>query len=177
MVDTNTPQTYGHLHLKLKKLKLEEERLSTIDRDNHLLLEKMSCIMRTRGRIDNRNDYERKSLNREKRQQELLRVTQENQIILERITKCEPQYSVEKWHEDWQRSEKQMDNIARFPRGWYYMQPSKIKSKPSKIIEKGEKKDKKIQASRTTQSEKEKIKEPKQDQTATESDEKVTDHV
>jgi E3 ubiquitin-protein ligase TRIP12 len=45
-----------HLHLKLKKLQLEEERLATIERDNRILLEKMSTIMRTKGRIDNRND-------------------------------------------------------------------------------------------------------------------------
>lgn len=35
---------------------MEEERLSTIDRDNHLLLEKVATIMRTRGRTDGRND-------------------------------------------------------------------------------------------------------------------------
>ena len=39
---------------------LEEERLATIERDNRILLEKMSYIMRTRGRIDNRNNYEYK---------------------------------------------------------------------------------------------------------------------
>lgn len=36
--------------------------------------------MRTRGRVDNRNDYEHKSLNKTKRQRELLRVTHENQV-------------------------------------------------------------------------------------------------
>lgn len=41
-------------------LKLEEERLATIERDNRILLEKMSQIMRTRGRIDNANDIEYK---------------------------------------------------------------------------------------------------------------------
>lgn len=39
-------------------IQLEEERLATIEKDNRILLEKMSHIMRTRGRIDNRNDYE-----------------------------------------------------------------------------------------------------------------------
>ena len=58
MVDTRAPQTYVHMHLKLKKLQLEEERMSTIERDNRILLEKMSLIMRTRGRVENRNDYE-----------------------------------------------------------------------------------------------------------------------
>ncbi len=41
-------------------IQLEEERLATIERDNRILLEKMSYIMRTRGRIDNRNNYEYK---------------------------------------------------------------------------------------------------------------------
>ncbi|XP_008172529.1 uncharacterized protein CFAP97D2 isoform X1 [Chrysemys picta bellii] len=125
VVDTTTPLTYGHLHLKLKKLKLEKERLSVIERDNHLLLEKMSSIMRTKGRIDNKNYYQAKSLNREKREKELLRVNQENQAILDRITKCEPQYQVQRWHEDWQRAEKYMDSIARYPRGWYKLQNRK----------------------------------------------------
>ena len=58
---------------------MEEERLATIERDNRILLEKMSFVMRTRGRVDNRNDYEHKSLNKTKRQRELLRVTHENQ--------------------------------------------------------------------------------------------------
>merc|ERR1712228_378690 len=85
------------MHLKLKKLQLEEEKMSTIERDNRILLEKMSHIMRTRGRVDNRNDYEYKSLNREKRQRELLRVTKENQAILYRINTRKPDYSHEKW--------------------------------------------------------------------------------
>lgn len=59
---------------------VEEERLATIERDNRILLEKMSFVMRTRGRVDNRNDHEPKSLNKTKRQRELLRVTHENQV-------------------------------------------------------------------------------------------------
>merc|ERR1712154_603138 len=99
MVDTKAPPTYMHLHLKLKKLQLEEERLATIERDNRILLEKMSYIMRTRGRVDNRNNYEYKSLNREKRQRELLRVTKENQ--------------------------KFMDNISHYPQEWWVQEPQR----------------------------------------------------
>ncbi|XP_075706447.1 uncharacterized protein CFAP97D2 [Rhinoderma darwinii] len=138
MVDTHSPQTYVHLNLKLKKLKLEEERLSIIERDNHLLLEKMSAIMRTKGRVDNKNIYETKSLNKEKREQELLKVYRENQTIGDRLTKCEPQYRVEKWHEDWVKAEKYMDSIANYPRGWYAVQhPEKIlkrKIKAAKLM-------------------------------------------
>jgi E3 ubiquitin-protein ligase TRIP12 len=39
---------------------LEEERAATIERDNRILLEKMSQIMRTTGGVDNRNEYERR---------------------------------------------------------------------------------------------------------------------
>ncbi|XP_003218803.2 uncharacterized protein CFAP97D2 [Anolis carolinensis] len=117
VVDTSPPPTYGHLHLKLRKLKLEKERLSIIERDNYLLLRKISHIMRTTGRVDNKNEYEAKSLNRKIREQELLRISRENRVILERITKCQPQYKVQKWNEDWQKTEYYMNNITRYPRG------------------------------------------------------------
>ncbi|XP_078693549.1 uncharacterized protein LOC144923129 isoform X1 [Branchiostoma floridae x Branchiostoma belcheri] len=119
MVDTKAPRTYVHMHMKLRKLQLEEERLATIERDNRILLEKMSHIMRTRGRVDNRNEYEHHSLNREKRQRELMRITKENQEILKRIMKREPEYDHAKWQRDWEKNEQFMDNIARYPKGWY----------------------------------------------------------
>ncbi|KAM5181656.1 LOW QUALITY PROTEIN: uncharacterized protein CFAP97D2 [Mantella aurantiaca] len=149
MVDTNSPHTYVHLNLKLKKLKLEEERLSTIERDNRLLLEKMSTIMRTKGRIDNKNNYSTKSLNKEKRAQELLKVSRENQSIEDRLTKCEPQYRVEKWHDDWVKAEKYMDSIAKYPRGWYVTRQDKAT--------KGKKKSSKREAEKDTRTEEESI--------------------
>ncbi|XP_055985237.1 uncharacterized protein CFAP97D2 [Sorex fumeus] len=56
LVDTSAPLTLSHLHLKLKKLKLEEQQLSVIDRDNRLLLEKISRIMRSRAQPGSRQD-------------------------------------------------------------------------------------------------------------------------
>jgi len=125
MVDTKAPPTYMHLHLKLKKLQLEEERLATIERDNRILLEKMSYIMRTRGRVDNRNNYEYKSLNREKRQRELLRVTKENQAILYRINMRRPEYSHKKWQSQWEENQKFMDNISHYPQEWWVQEPQR----------------------------------------------------
>lgn len=66
------------------------------------------------------------SLNGEKRKQELRRVNQENRAILDRITKSQPQYQVQRWHEDWQRAEKYMANVARYPRGWCKSQSRKV---------------------------------------------------
>ncbi|XP_035249155.1 uncharacterized protein si:dkey-83m22.7 isoform X2 [Anguilla anguilla] len=127
-VSTGPPQTYGHLQLKLKKLKLEEERMSIIQRDNKMLLDKISFIMRTTGHIDNRNNYENRSLCREKRQQELLRVSKENQVIVERLSRCGPRYSRRQWHEDWLRTEEYRESIARYPRS-----ASLIKARPKSI--------------------------------------------
>ncbi|XP_055100999.2 uncharacterized protein CFAP97D2 isoform X3 [Symphalangus syndactylus] len=71
LVDTCAPLTFRHLHLKLKRLKLEEERLSVIERDNRLLLEKVASVMRTRGQTDSKNDSTHR---RGKREQKLRRV-------------------------------------------------------------------------------------------------------
>ncbi|XP_023589351.1 uncharacterized protein CFAP97D2 isoform X1 [Trichechus manatus latirostris] len=79
----------------------------------------MSYIMRTKGQTDNRNDDQRRSLNRRKREQELCRVRKENKTILERITKSEPWYQAQRWHEDWERIEKYRDAIRKYPRRWY----------------------------------------------------------
>ncbi|XP_055958063.1 LOW QUALITY PROTEIN: uncharacterized protein CFAP97D2 [Patella vulgata] len=119
IVDTKAPPTYMHLHLKLKKFQLEEERLTTIERDNRILLEKMAYIMRTRGRVDNKNNYEYQSLNREKRQRELLRVAKDNQEILRRITSRQPEYSAKKWDQDWKKNQAFMNNISSFPEEWW----------------------------------------------------------
>uniref|UniRef100_A0A673CUX9 Si:dkey-83m22.7 n=1 Tax=Sphaeramia orbicularis TaxID=375764 RepID=A0A673CUX9_9TELE len=116
-IDTTAPKTYGHLSLKLKKQKLEEERTMKIQRENTLLSEKIIYIMRTTGGTDNRNFYVRKSLGKEQRQLELLRITKENEMILHRLNQCKPHYNVKSWHEDWIKTLKVMDSISRYPRG------------------------------------------------------------
>ena len=63
MIDNKPPQTYMHLHLNLKKLQMEEERRGMVERDNGILLDKMARIMRTKGRVDNVNNYEQRRYN------------------------------------------------------------------------------------------------------------------
>ncbi|XP_077978084.1 uncharacterized protein CFAP97D2-like [Glandiceps talaboti] len=115
VIDDKPPKIYMHLVLKLKKLQMEEERLATIERDNRILLEKMAHIMRTRGRVDNRNNYEQKSLNKTKRQRELLIITHENQAILKRIVPKEPHYNHIKWEDEWRANSMEASN-ARMSR-------------------------------------------------------------
>uniref|UniRef100_A0A671SXB4 Si:dkey-83m22.7 n=1 Tax=Sinocyclocheilus anshuiensis TaxID=1608454 RepID=A0A671SXB4_9TELE len=115
-INTTPPKTYNHLLVKLKKRQLEEERISRINRENHMLLDKMSHIMQTGGGVDCRNDYVKKSLGSEKRQLELLRISKENQCLLQRLSTCRPRYSVQVWHEQWLRNLQLMETIGRYPR-------------------------------------------------------------
>ncbi|KAJ8299160.1 hypothetical protein KUTeg_023220 [Tegillarca granosa] len=102
MIDNKPPKTYMHLHIKLKKLQMEGERLAIVERNNRILLEKMAHIMRTSGSVTNKKtDYVQKSLNKTKRQRELLRITHENLAILKRITSKEPTYSHLRWEQEW----------------------------------------------------------------------------
>ncbi|XP_062619866.1 sperm axonemal maintenance protein CFAP97D1-like [Saccostrea cucullata] len=119
VIDNNPPKTYMHLHIKLKKLQMEGERLAIVERDNRILLEKMAHIMRTGGRVDNRKeDYKQKSLNKTKRQRELLRITHENFAILKRLTAKEPHYHHMRWQDEWNINQRYMMNISKFPHYW-----------------------------------------------------------
>lgn len=60
---------------------LQEDRYAEIERDNRLLLEKMSHIMR-KGGVDNHDSTSKyaKSLNKGARKKELHKITRENQV-------------------------------------------------------------------------------------------------
>jgi len=115
-IDNLAPKPYMHLHVKLKKLQTEEERLAVIERDNRMLLEKMSHIMRTQGQVDHRNYYEHKSLNYEQRHKEMLRITRENQKILDRIQARQPIISAEDLDEEYAQSAVYGENLSRYPK-------------------------------------------------------------
>ena len=56
-VDNKSPKVYTHLHTRLKKYVMEEERMATIQRDNFHLLTRMAEIMHKKGSLDNVNTY------------------------------------------------------------------------------------------------------------------------
>jgi len=114
-VDTAPPKTHMHIYLKLRKIQQEEERLAIIERDNRRLLEKMSKIMTTKGRVDNHNDVQFKSLNKERRQTELLVIAQENHEILKRIQAKQPHYASKDWEDDFTQSEVFRSQITHYP--------------------------------------------------------------
>lgn len=118
-IDTTPPVTFMHLHLKLKKLQLEEERLATIERDNRILLEKMSHTMRNKGQLDNINTAVPKSLSKGRRERELVRIAKENMNMLARISNKRPAISREAHEKEWKENLQFMSNISSFPEDWY----------------------------------------------------------
>ncbi|XP_077583683.1 sperm axonemal maintenance protein CFAP97D1 [Stigmatopora nigra] len=112
-LDTKAPKKYDHL--SPQKPKSKDMYTRKIERENILLLERLSHIMLTSGRVDNRNSYERKSLNVEKRQRELRQINMENQSMLTRLSQSKPHYDVKKLHGDWLQARKLVDAIARYP--------------------------------------------------------------
>ncbi|KAK3605571.1 hypothetical protein CHS0354_005875 [Potamilus streckersoni] len=131
MVDTKAPATFMHVHLKLKKLQLEEERLATLERDNRILLDKMSNVRRIRSGENNSNKNTKfKSLNREKQQRFLSKITEENLAMLYRVIDCQPEYSHKKWQQEWKKNQRFMESISHFPK------VAKSKSARKKVAEK-----------------------------------------
>jgi len=118
VINNHPPRTHMHLHCKLKKLQMEEERLATVERDNRILMERISFVMRRKGADDYNNDYIPKSLNKTKRQRELLRITHENQAILKRILSKEPHYNHRQWEEEWVTNQRYMTQISKYPCFW-----------------------------------------------------------
>ncbi|XP_060559475.1 uncharacterized protein LOC132719677 isoform X3 [Ruditapes philippinarum] len=113
------PRLHMHLHIKLKKLQFEAERLATIERDNRILMEKIAHIMRSGGAVDHKkDDYYLKSLNKLKRQRELVRITHENLAILKRLATKDPHYNYKKWNLQWQVNQQYLMNISKFSHPW-----------------------------------------------------------
>lgn len=112
-IDNSEPKRHLHLRKNLKKEQLQEERYAEIERDNRLLLEKMSFIMSHSNYEENQNYAH--SLNREQRKRELQRITKENQHILARIQAAEPTYNVGIWVEHEKQHQEYMKNICELP--------------------------------------------------------------
>ncbi|XP_037622362.1 uncharacterized protein CFAP97D1 [Sebastes umbrosus] len=129
VVDNKGARTPAHVQLKLKKLQLQDERLSIIDRDNRLLASKLANIVCSKGLVDHQNQYHLRSLNADKRREEFLLVGRQNQAIYQRITSRQSEYRRQLWLDDWERAERRRDGISRYPPGLAEKQRSHRKVK------------------------------------------------
>jgi len=120
MVDTSEPfaNQLDHVRNNLKREQQLEERYSEIDRENRILLNKMSTIMKQQPPLTDRtHDRQRgqSSLNRDVRKKELHRITHENQQILRRIQQAQPVYNHVAWEGDHRRNLTYLQNCAEYP--------------------------------------------------------------
>mmetsp|Transcript_25772 Transcript_25772/g.35889 ORF Transcript_25772/g.35889 Transcript_25772/m.35889 type:complete len:400 (+) Transcript_25772:318-1517(+) len=95
-VDNKKPAEYSHLKHKRKKEQLMEERYTQIERENRILLQKMSHIM-THNTIDNVNKTKPRSMNAGIRRREQERIQQENHALLKRIQNKKGSLSKKSW--------------------------------------------------------------------------------
>ncbi|XP_046579891.1 titin homolog [Haliotis rubra] len=109
-IDNSPPKRYPHLLLRLKQIQKEEEKMAEVDHENKLLLQKMTQIMRTHGRIDNWNmEHEPRSLNYPYKHKQLEKIAEENINIARRLETVQPIYSKEEWEEEYQQRRYLMD--------------------------------------------------------------------
>lgn len=83
---SNAPFQHNNTVRQAKKDADQERKYTEIERENRILLEKMSNIMMDgKPKLYNPKRFEVGSLNREKRKRDLVKITVENQAILRRL--------------------------------------------------------------------------------------------
>lgn len=135
-IDNKAPKRRPHLRQNLKKKQMMEERFATIERENQLLLEKMSSIM-NKNCLDNKNSSLKyaHSMNKGRRKKELERITRENQAILNRIQAREPTYNHLKWKHDRQRNLRYLQNISEYDVPDGYRAPGRLDPMDMEYVE------------------------------------------
>lgn len=124
-VDTRTPTvaTLEHVKVNLKKEQMMEDRYTEIDRDNRILLKKMTHIMKQRSNTPPVTARTPRgpvsggpvSLNKDARKKELLRITKENADILKRIQQAQPVYNHVEWEDEHRKNGSYLKNRCEFP--------------------------------------------------------------
>lgn len=124
-VDTRIPMvaTLEHVKVNLKKEQMMEDRYTEIDRDNRILLKKMTHIMKQQNNTLSLTPRTPRvpasggpvSLNKDARKKEMLRITKENQSILRRIQQAQPVYNHVEWEDEHRKNASYLKNRCEFP--------------------------------------------------------------
>ncbi|KAJ1548016.1 hypothetical protein HK096_007097 [Nowakowskiella sp. JEL0078] len=119
-VDNTPPRVHMHLQLKLKKLQVEEDRISQIERENYNLLEKMNHIMKMESYHKDYTWQEDElqyghSLNYVSRKREQSKIGSENQAIFQRLENKVPEYDHYQWLLERRQNVTYLQNISTYP--------------------------------------------------------------
>ncbi|XP_031422990.1 sperm axonemal maintenance protein CFAP97D1-like [Clupea harengus] len=119
MVDNKAPRTFIHCHMKMKKIQMEQERLMEVERDNRLLVSRIARTM-AKGGLDNWNEsYEVYSKNcsvsEDVRNRELVKISLENQAILNKINMTIPVYNHKQWLNDFKVTREYTKRLRKYP--------------------------------------------------------------
>jgi len=125
-INLKKPKAFKHLKSRAKKEQMLEDRYTEIERENRILLEKMTSIMQKPNRTSTSFSNDRfastsgfinskKSLNRAQRKQELLKITLENQAILRRLQDKNSNYNVARWENEHRQRQDLLKNMSEYP--------------------------------------------------------------
>eukprot|EP00639_Heterosigma_akashiwo_P011914 CAMPEP_0206374798 /NCGR_PEP_ID=MMETSP0294-20121207/8514_1 /ASSEMBLY_ACC=CAM_ASM_000327 /TAXON_ID=39354 /ORGANISM="Heterosigma akashiwo, Strain CCMP2393" /LENGTH=210 /DNA_ID=CAMNT_0053822627 /DNA_START=168 /DNA_END=797 /DNA_ORIENTATION=- len=102
-VDSTEPQTSNLTHLRNneKRMKMRADRFQDIERENKLLLQRMTKILTAEDNgLAAARTWTPKSLNSVARKQDLRRINRENAALLARLEGTQPYYDHQAWEDD-----------------------------------------------------------------------------
>ncbi|CAI2368713.1 unnamed protein product [Moneuplotes crassus] len=117
-LDSKTPLRFKHIRQNYKKGQQTEDRYTEIERENRILMEKMTLIYSKPSKIKKISRAAKKELvssHYNNRQTQKLKINYENQHILRRLQQRTSNYSVKEWKKDNKQRRKILKNICEFP--------------------------------------------------------------
>jgi len=114
-IDMSSPKIYSHVAFNAKRMQMESERNSAIERENKILLGKMYSIMSADSKYNIPPAATVSSLNMTVRKQEYDRIARENQAIMQRILQREPNFNRLAIEEEWKVTQRYLNNISEYP--------------------------------------------------------------
>lgn len=118
LLKITTPRNFTHLKTQLKRRQLLEgkryiEKHTEIDRENRVLMEKMTVIFSSKPQKPVLT--KKCSLNNEARKRELRKITAENRAILKRLRDKKPNYNVLQWELERKEQVKRLNYLCEYP--------------------------------------------------------------
>ncbi|CAD8200299.1 unnamed protein product [Paramecium octaurelia] len=124
-INTSAPKQYDFLKNKKIKEAIKSQKQQEIDRENQNLISKLTTIMQSQTnnsistlaikKSATMSIAQKKSLNKDYRKKELIKIVMENQQLLKRIQDQKSQYNVKDWNQERKWVEKYISNICEYP--------------------------------------------------------------